>query len=121
MRKEYARRHHQWHSLKLQYVSARVDDAVARIDRRSRATLSEIEMGTETMEDFVDRIARDVGREDHDDGQRERSGRRTRKWPRGIFEQRHRRGRESRPAKRKKVPSAPGNTHCESQCEAEIV
>ena len=71
MTKDYARRHHQWHSLKLQYVSARVDDAVARIDRRSRATLSEIEMGTETMEDFVDRIARDIGREDHDDGQRE--------------------------------------------------
>ena len=44
------RRH--WHSVKMLYVSARVDNTtVATIDRRSRATLSEPEARTETIND----------------------------------------------------------------------
>lgn len=69
MRKDFARRRRHWHSMKMQYVNARVDNAVARIDNRSRATLSETEIRTETMNGFVDRIAMDIGREE-DDGQR---------------------------------------------------
>lgn len=66
MAKDYARRHRHWHSVKTQYVSARVDNAVARIDHRSRGTLSEAEAKTEIINGFIDRIAIDIGREDDD-------------------------------------------------------
>lgn len=53
MRKDFARSHRYWYSVKLRYVSARVENAVAKIDRRSQATLaSDTEMRTETLEGF---------------------------------------------------------------------
>lgn len=64
MMEDFARRHRHWRSLKMQYVSARVDNAVAKIDRRSRATLSETELRTESINGLVDRISMDIGRED---------------------------------------------------------
>lgn len=67
MRKDFASRHRHWHSVKLQYISAQVDNVVAKIDRKSQETLSEAEMRTETINGFVDRIAMDIGRGEDDD------------------------------------------------------
>lgn len=70
MRMDFARRHRHWHSVKLQYVSARVDNAVAINDRKSQATpLPETEMRIdETIDSFIDRIALCIGYE-QDDGE----------------------------------------------------
>lgn len=67
MAEDFAGRHRHWHSVRLQYVSARVDNAVARIDRKCRGTLSEAEMKTEAIGSFVDRVAMGVGRGEGDE------------------------------------------------------
>lgn len=60
MREDFERRHRNWHSVRTQYVGAMVDNAVARLARKSQATVSEAEREAETTEDLVRRIAADI-------------------------------------------------------------
>lgn len=65
---EFARRQRHWHSLKMQYVNARVDFSVEEINRKSReARLSETEIGNETINDFVDRVVEYISSEDEEE------------------------------------------------------